>query len=124
MAAIGPKDTLPELLVRRYFHSKGLRFKVHDRSLPGTPDIVLPRFSAVVFVNGCFWHRHSRCKFTTTPSTRTEFWFSKFEANVNRDARNAQALRDGGWRVFTIWECQAHDELILDQCAWEVISGL
>ncbi|MBL8278251.1 MAG: DNA mismatch endonuclease Vsr [Pelomonas sp.] len=124
MSAIGSRDTRPELLVRRYLHGAGLRFKLHDKSLPGTPDIVLPKFDSVIFVHGCFWHRHSGCRFAAIPATRTEFWSSKFTSNVNRDAGNGQALRALGWRVFTIWECEASNELILDQCVWLVMSGL
>jgi len=123
MASIKGKDTAPEQLVRRYLHSAGLRFRLHDRRLPGTPDLVLPKYFAAVFVHGCFWHRHLDCKFTTNPTTRAEFWAAKFESNVIRDRRKAANLNEAGWRVFTIWECEAADELALDRLFWEIVVG-
>lgn len=105
MAGIRGKDTRPEIYVRSRLHRAGLRFRLHSRDLPGRPDIVLPRHHAVVFVHGCFWHRHAGCKRAYTPKSNAEFWHSKFEANVRRDARNADQLRAEGWRVFTVWEC-------------------
>ena len=105
MAAVGQKNTKPEVLLRRLLHRDGLRFRLHRRGLPGRPDIVLARYRAVVFVHGCFWHRHPGCRRATTPRTRVEFWQEKFEANLARDRRVADALRADGWRVFTVWEC-------------------
>lgn len=105
MSGIRGKDTTPEILVRKALHRLGFRFALHDRKLPGRPDLVLPRHHAVVFVHGCFWHRHVDCAYCTTPSTRAEFWRKKFESNVERDQRNEQKLRDEGWRVFIVWEC-------------------
>ncbi|MBD3769694.1 MAG: DNA mismatch endonuclease Vsr [Rhodobacterales bacterium] len=105
MAGIGGKDTKPELVLRKGLFALGLRYRLHDRKLPGRPDIVLPKWNAVVFVNGCFWHRHPGCRFATTPSTRTEFWLDKFEKNVARDRRNVAALRTLGWRILVVWEC-------------------
>lgn len=105
MAAIRGRDTSPELLVRSWLHREGLRFRIHDRSLPGSPDIVLPRWGAVIFVHGCFWHRHRGCPRTTSPATRRAFWNAKFASNVARDERNRRALRRLGWRVRTVWEC-------------------
>ena len=122
MASIKPKGTQPEQFVRRYLHAAGLRFRLHDPRLPGTPDLVLPRYRAAVFVNGCFWHRHPDCRYTTTPATRREFWATKFATNVLRDRAKAAALSDAGWRVFTIWECESHDELVLDQLHWMIVS--
>ena len=92
MAGIGGKDTKPELALRKGLFALGLRYRLHDRKLPGRPDIVLPRWNAVVFVHGCFWHRHPGCRFATTPSTRPEFWLDKFKKNVARDQRNVVAL--------------------------------
>lgn len=109
MSGIGRADTTPELAVRRALHALGYRFRLHRRDLPGTPDIVLPRHRTVVFVHGCFWHRHPRCRYATTPSTRVEFWQAKFDANVARDRRVARALRQDGWRVVTVWECETRD---------------
>lgn len=106
MRAVGRKDTAPELLVRSVLHRLGLRFRVHGKTLPGTPDIVLKKHRAVVFVHGCFWHRHKGCRRATTPVVRAEFWGNKFAGNVARDARVSSALRKMGWRVVVIWECQ------------------
>jgi DNA mismatch endonuclease, patch repair protein len=105
MSGIRGWDTKPELCLRRALHALGFRYRINDRRLPGKPDIVLPRYRAAIFVHGCFWHRHSGCRNATTPTTRAEFWRLKFEANVKRDVRDLQALRDAGWRVATIWEC-------------------
>lgn len=106
MARIGPRDTAPELRVRRAAHALGARFRLHRRDLPGTPDIVFPGRRLVVFVHGCFWHRHAGCRHATSPKTRIEFWAGKFAANVARDARNRQDLEALGWRVETIWACE------------------
>jgi DNA mismatch endonuclease, patch repair protein len=109
MAAIQGKNTKPELRVRKYLHSAGLRYRLHVRGMCGKPDLVLPRWRAVIFVHGCFWHRHEGCRFATIPRTRTEFWTAKFEANMNRDVLNGHALAQEGWRVFVIWECETKD---------------
>lgn len=106
MARIGQRDTLPELTVRRSLHRLGYRFRLHRRDLPGTPDIVLPRHRVAILVHGCFWHRHSKCRFAYTPKTRVEFWNSKFKQNVERDIRVHRALQERGWTVITIWECE------------------
>jgi len=105
MRAIGGKNTGPELALRRKLHRLGLRYRLHDRELPGTPDLVFPRFRAVCFVHGCFWHRHPGCRHVSTPSTRQEYWLKKFEGNVARDIRARKALLDAGWRVAVVWEC-------------------
>jgi len=104
MARIRGKDTKPEVLVRSALHRAGFRFRLHARALPGRPDIVLPRHRVVVFVHGCFWHRHG-CALSSIPATRRGFWRDKFELNIARDARSARALRRLGWRVVTVWEC-------------------
>ena len=106
MAAIRGKDTAPELAIRRILHAMGLRFRLHRKDLPGRPDIVLPKHRTVVFVHGCFWHRHENCRHTTTPKTRQEFWQTKFAANVERDRRNQTDLQQLGWRVIVVWECE------------------
>lgn len=121
MAGIKGRDTQPEMRVRRYLHAAGLRFVLHRKDLPGRPDIVLPRFGTVVFVHGCFWHRHPGCRFATTPRTRPEFWQAKFAGNVARDARNEELLAAAGWRVLTIWECQT-DEEHLDLLFWQIVA--
>ena len=114
MAAIRGKDTAPELAVRRILHAMGLRFRLHRKDLPGRPDIVLPKHRTVVFVHGCFWHRHEDCRYTTTPKTRQEFWQAKFAANVERDRRNRTDLQQLGWRVIVVWECELkmHNKLV------------
>ena len=106
MAAIRGKHTRPEMALRSRLHRAGYRFRVHDRRLPGTPDIVLARYRTVVEVRGCFWHRHPGCRYTTTPKTRTEFWQDKFDANVARDRRNVRKLQEDGWQVLVVWECE------------------
>ena len=105
MAGIGSRDTRPELVLRRALHARGLRYRLHDRKLPGTPDLVFRRFGAVCFVHGCFWHRHAGCPYATTPATREQFWQSKFDANVERDRRNRYDLLRAGWRIAIVWEC-------------------
>ena len=106
LAAVGSRDTAPEWIVRRMFHGMGLRFRLHRNTLPGCPDIVLPRWSTVVFVSGCFWHRHSGCRLAQDPQRNSEFWQAKFRRNVERDRENQRELRRLGWRVVTIWECE------------------
>jgi DNA mismatch endonuclease, patch repair protein len=105
MAAVPQTNTQPELAVRQIVHALGYRFRVHRRDLPGSPDIVLPRLRKVIFVHGCFWHRHG-CRHTTTPSSRRRFWLTKFKANRARDARAVQALRALGWQSYVVWACQ------------------
>ena len=106
MSRIRGKNTKPELLVRSLLHSMCYRFRLHRRDLPGNPDIVLPRHGVCIFVHGCFWHLHSKCKYARIPKTRTAWWRKKLEGNATRDKRHAAALRRLGWRVITVWECQ------------------
>jgi len=108
MALIRSKDTGPEMRVRRALHAAGLRYVLHDKRLPGRPDIVLPSRGCVVEVRGCFWHRHPdpTCPLTRTPKSRLEFWGAKFDENVARDQRNDSALRKMGWRLIVAWECE------------------
>lgn len=109
MSRIRGANTKPEILVRSMLHRAGYRFRLHDRKLPGRPDIVLKKYRTVVFVHGCFWHRHEGCPAATTPKTRVEFWNEKFAENVRRDRRNARALAEAGWHVITVWECELKD---------------
>ncbi|MEZ0606155.1 very short patch repair endonuclease [Paraburkholderia sp. IW21] len=109
MALVRAKDTKPELLVRRLVHGMGYRYRLHRRDLPGTPDLVFPGRSKVIFIHGCFWHRHARCALARLPKSRGDFWLPKLTANAERDARNVRALRRLGWSVLTIWECQLGD---------------
>lgn len=104
MAAVPQRDSAPEMLVRRLVHRMGYRYRLHVRQLAGSPDLVFPRLKKLVFVHGCFWHRH-RCKRATTPATRRAFWAEKFEKNKARDRRNNRVLRRAGWRVLIVWEC-------------------
>jgi DNA mismatch endonuclease (patch repair protein) len=106
MARIGPRNTAPEMVVRRAAHRLGYRFRLYRRDLPGRPDVVFPRHRLAVFVHGCFWHRHPGCSNCTSPKTRPEFWSAKFRATVARDARAIAALRELGWRTLVIWECE------------------
>jgi DNA mismatch endonuclease, patch repair protein len=109
MAGIRGKDTKPELDLRRALHRRGLRYRLHVAGLPGRPDIVLPKYSAIVEVHGCFWHRHERCLFCTTPASNARFWKLKFGETIKRDRRNQETLRKLGWRVAIVWECSVKE---------------
>jgi DNA mismatch endonuclease, patch repair protein len=106
MAAIRGMNTTPELVVRKWLHREGFRYVLHDRRLPGRPDIVFPRYRAVLFVHGCFWHQHRGCRYATTPASNAEFWAAKLSANARRDRQVRTQLHRLGWRVLTIWECE------------------
>jgi len=128
MAAISGKNTKPELLVRRNLHRLGFRYRLHDKKLPGKPDLVLPKYNVVIFVHGCFWHHHD-CHLFKWPSTRKEFWRAKIESNKARDIEATRQLRIAGWRVLTIWECSLKgksrlpgDMLISRVSAW-IVKG-
>lgn len=113
MAAIRGRDTTPEVAVRKILHRLGYRFRLHRRDLPGTPDIVLPRYRSVIFVHGCFWHRHPGCRFTTNPKTRREFWENKFRQNVERDSRQQAELAAINWLSIVVWECELREPEVL-----------
>lgn len=106
MKAIRARDTNPEKIVRRSLHSAGLRFRVHAVSLPGRPDIVLPKYRTAVFINGCFWHQHRGCDSATRPKVNRHYWLPKLRRTVARDERNVRELRSNGWRVYVVWECE------------------
>jgi DNA mismatch endonuclease (patch repair protein) len=106
MSRIRSRDTAPEKIVRSTLHRAGYRFRLHSKNLPGCPDIALPKHRTVVFVHGCFWHRHRHCRFAYTPKSRSDFWEAKFRSNVERDRRKTRELRRLGWQVVTIWECE------------------
>jgi DNA mismatch endonuclease (patch repair protein) len=105
MAAVGHKNTKPEMILRRALHHNGFRYVFNDKRLPGSPDLVFKKYHSIVFVHGCFWHRHG-CKYSTIPRTRVHFWNKKFEANIKRDLKNIAELKKLGWHVKVIWECQ------------------
>lgn len=113
MGRVAQRNSKPEMIVRRALHAAGYRYRLHGKALPGSPDIVFPGRRAVVFVHGCFWHRHNGCRACTTPKTRTAFWKAKFNANVARDARAIAALEAEGWKVHVIWECEANKQSFL-----------
>lgn len=105
MSGIRGKDTKPEMVLRRALHARGFRYRLHGKGVPGRPDLVFAKHRAVIFVHGCFWHRHEGCRYATTPATRPEFWAEKFAANVRRDRAACEALVADGWRVAIVWEC-------------------
>jgi len=105
MSAIHGKNTKPEMQVRRFLHSRGLRYRLHDKRLPGRPDLAFPRYRTAVFVQGCFWHQHKGCAYAYTPKSRVPFWSAKFEDTEARDLRNRKELAQSGWRVIWVWEC-------------------
>ena len=113
MSRIKGQNTGPERRVRSLLHRLGFRFSLRRRDLPGRPDIVLTRLETAIFVHGCFWHRHKNCRNSVLPKTRPEFWLAKLNSNVERDGRNVIALKRLGWRVVTVWECEAEDEVKL-----------
>lgn len=106
MSRVSAKNTSAEMRVRSAAHKRNLRFRIHRKELPGTPDLVFPRWRIAIFVHGCFWHRHPGCKKASTPKTREDFWRSKFERNVQRDRQNEEALQVEGWRTEIVWECE------------------
>lgn len=108
MSRIRSKDTGPEMRVRSALHRAGYRFRLHVKDLPGRPDIVLPKYKTVIFVHGCFWHRHKGCSNATMPSTNQEFWKEKFRRNVERDKREQAELKKLGWKVIVVWECEVN----------------
>jgi DNA mismatch endonuclease (patch repair protein) len=128
MAGIRSKDTKPEMIVRRGLHGRGFRFRLHDRALPGCPDLILPRYKAVIFVHGCFWHGHD-CPLFKWPRSRADFWKDKITYNIDHDQRVVERLQEAGWRVLTVWECAfrgrpaAELERMLDKAATWITSS-
>jgi len=122
MAGIRGKNTKPEIALRKALHAMGFRFRLHDKRLPGRPDIVLPKWKVAIEVHGCFWHRHEGCRYSSTPATRSDFWAEKFAANVARDRRNLEQLLEEGWRTAVVWECWLREKdisgLIGELSAW------
>jgi DNA mismatch endonuclease, patch repair protein len=123
MSGIRSRDTGPEITVRRIAHAMGLRFRLHQKRLPGTPDLVFPRWHLAIFVHGCFWHRHPDCHLAAVPKTRADFWSAKFERNVARDRRVCAALEELGWKVGIIWECETRDSRTVQQRVSRMLTG-
>lgn len=120
MSRIHSKDTKPEIRLRQALHRLGFRYRLHGRALPGKPDIVLPRYKAVVFVHGCFWHRHEGCKIANVPKSNTEFWVEKFDRNVLRDKEVRHGLEAAGWNVIVAWECELKNSEMASHRATEI----
>ena len=114
MSRIKGKNTKPEMLVRRFLHAHGFRYKLHDKTLPGKPDIVLPKYRTVIFVHGCFWHGHEGCRYYVIPKTRTEWWVAKISRNKTNDTKAAGELKQTGWRIIDLWECDLKPTKIED----------
>lgn len=112
MSKIKYKNTKPEEVVRKYLFSQGFRYRKNDKRLPGSPDIVLPKYKTVIFVNGCFWHKHEECKYFVWPKSNTEFWRNKIEINAIRDEKKKSELEKSGWKVITVWECELKKDKI------------
>lgn len=110
MSRIKSKNTTPERIVRSFLHENGFRFRLHSKILPGSPDIVLPKYKTVIEVRGCFWHRHPGCRQSTTPTTNVEFWQEKFSRNVERDRNTEKRLKELGWRLIVIWQCELRED--------------
>jgi len=106
MSRIRSKDTKPEMLVRKFLHKNGFRYRLHVKNMPGKPDIVLPKYKTVIFIHGCFWHGHEGCKYYVIPKTRTEWWLNKINGNINNDKQNIEYLAKIGWTVLNVWECE------------------
>lgn len=106
MGGIRSKNTRPEMIVRKFLHAKGFRYRLHAQKLPGSPDLVLSKHEVAIFVHGCFWHRHAGCKYATNPASNSDRWNKKFKENIERDSRNEASLRVKGWRVIVVWECE------------------
>lgn len=124
MSGIRGANTAPEIALRRALHALGLRFRLHGKLLPGKPDIVSRRYGAVIYVHGCFWHRHPGCRYASTPKTREEFWQTKFEANVRRDVKARDQALNLGWRVATVWECALRKPSQVDTTALTLMEWL
>lgn len=111
MSKIRSKNTKPEMIVRKYLFSKGFRYRLHQKELPGSPDIVLKKYQTLIFINGCFWHGHKNCQISKLPKSRLEYWEPKITKNRNNDSKNSSKLRRLGWRIIVIWECQLRNVL-------------
>ena len=124
MSAVKSQDTTPEVLVRKYFFSKGFRFRKNVPAMPGKPDIVLPKYNTVVFIHGCFWHGHKGCRHANLPKSNLEYWNNKIERNINRDTKNVDLLVNAGWNVIVLWECYIKDKSTLALYLERVVSQI
>jgi DNA mismatch endonuclease, patch repair protein len=111
MSQIKAKNTRPEMLVRKFLHAHGYRYKLHDKTLPGKPDIVLPKYKTIIFIHGCFWHGHAKCKYYVVPKTRTDWWLNKINTNKANDEKAVKGLKKDGWKVIVIWACKIKPNL-------------
>ena len=123
MRAVRSRDTAPEMIVRRFLHAAGLRFRLHDRHLPGVPDLVFPSRRVALFVHGCFWHQHPGCAASGRPQSRLDYWTHKLDGNVTRDQRRRAELEAAGWEVLVIWECETRDPQRLAALAARIREG-
>lgn len=114
MSRIKGKDTKPELLVRKFLHKNGFRYRLHVKDMPGKPDIVLPKYKTVIFIHGCFWHGHEGCKYYVVPKTRTDWWLNKINGNISKDSRAEAALILQGWEILKIWECELKSKTLIE----------
>src|SRR5882757_8710418 len=125
MSRIRSKDTKPEMLVRKFLHKNGFRYRLHVKDMPGKPDIVLPKYKTVIFVHGCFWHGHKGCKYYVVPKTRTEWWLNKIGTNKINDSKAIKALKKEGWKVIEIWECdlkKTNSVKLLEKISRKILS--
>ena len=124
MSRIHSQDTKPEMVIRSFLHLHNFRYRLHEKNLPGSPDIVLPKYKTVIEVRGCFWHRHPGCKVATMPSSNVDFWRTKFEQNISRDRRNEIALSERGWNLIVVWGCQVYNKAVLDRLPARIKAGI
>ncbi len=123
MSSVKQSHTKPEIAIRKILHREGYRFRLHCKNLPGTPDIVLPKYKTVIFVHGCFWHQHPNCRRSRRPTSNVEFWNTKLDKNIERDGNKSQSLKETGWKVVTVWECELKDVETLTKNLMRKISG-
>lgn len=124
MSKIRSKNTKPEILLRKALFGKGYRYRINDKRLPGKPDIVLPKYKTVIFVNGCFWHGHEECKKSILPVSNVDFWREKIHSNINRDKNNTLLLENTGWKVLTIWECELKNKALFEKTIHNLVMHL
>lgn len=124
MSRIHSKDTKPELLIRSELHKLGFRFRLHNKNLPGSPDIVLNKFRTVIFINGCFWHGHKNCKYSSLPKTNSQFWKEKILKNIERDKIAKKQLRSQGWHIITVWTCQLRNSIKVNTAINKIVNKI